>query len=136
MMACERLLEESAVVTVMAWTPAGVPEFVGGLEGDDELQPENVIRPAASKSVNKLARARRRLSPRVRRGEKARRRRLAQATPCSGAESLPRRAVVGAVVVMVRVEVAAPLDGVTEDGAKVQPTPVGSVPQENFTVPV
>ena len=124
------------MVTVMVWAPAGVPGFVAWLDGDEELQPEKVNRLAASKSVNNITRAKRRLSPRVRRGVKARKRRLAHATPCNGVESLRRSAVVGAVVVIVSVEVAAPLDGVTEEGAKVQPTPVGNVPQENFTVPL
>ena len=38
------------MVTVMVWTPAGVPVFVEGLEGEDELQPENENRPTANKS--------------------------------------------------------------------------------------
>jgi len=51
--------------------------------------------------------------------------------------SLGNRAVVGAVVVIVRVVVAvAPLAGVTEAGAKVQTSPTGRVPQENVTVPL
>lgn len=136
LMACERLPEESAVVREMVWTPAGVPGFVTGLEGEEELQPENESRPAASKSVSRPARARRRLSPKTRRGDRVSKRRLAQAIPCSGPDRLRRRAVVGAVVVMVRVEVVALVDGVTEDGEKLQATPVGRVPQENLTVPV
>ena len=106
-----------------------------GLEGEEELQPENESRPAASKSVSRLARARRRLSLKVRRGDRVSKRRVAQAIPCSGRDRLRRTAVVGAVVVMVRVEVAGPVDGVTEDGAKLQATPAGRVPQENLTVP-
>ena len=106
------------------------------MDGDEELQPEKVNRPPASKRVNNITRAKRRLCARVRLGVNARKRRLAHATPCSGVESLRRRAVVGAVVVMVRVEVVTPLDGVKEAGAKVQPTPAGNVPQENFTVPL
>ena len=67
-MECERLPEESAVVTVMVWSPVGVPGFVTGLEGEDELQPENESKPAANKNVSRLARVRRRLSPNKRRG--------------------------------------------------------------------
>lgn len=137
MMACERLPEESAAVRVMVWAPAGVPGFVGVLfEGEEELQPENESRPAASRSVSRVARARRRLSPRSLRGDRVSRMKLAHAIPCSGSDRSRRRAVEGAVVVMVRTLVAAPLVGVTEAGAKVQLAPLGSVPQENFTVPL
>jgi hypothetical protein len=135
-MACERLPEESAAVTVMVWMPAGVPVFVGGLEGEEELQPENESKPTAKKAMRRLARVRRRLSPRSLRGDSVRKMRLAHAIPCSGIDNVWRRAVVGAVVVMVRVLVTTPLAGVTEAGAKVQLAPVGRVPQENLTVHV
>ena len=46
-------------------------------------------------------------------------------------------AVEGAVVATVSIVVAiAPLAGVTVDGANVQVAPLGSEPQENFTVPL
>jgi hypothetical protein len=88
------------------------------------------------KSVRKPARFSRRLNRLVRRGDRVRNIRLAKVMPWSGRVGSFSKAVVGAVVVMVRVEVAVPLDGVTEDGAKVQVAPAGRVPQENFTVPV
>ena len=57
---CEILLTESATMTVMDWTPLGVPGFVvAGFLGEEELQPESDSRPVTRKKVRSLARIRR-----------------------------------------------------------------------------
>ena len=133
------MVPESATVTLIACTPAGVPGMVTGAFGEVELQPGRESSPAANRNVSRLARIRRLLSPRMRRGEKARNTRPA-------AQAMPRRepeiplwseAVVVAVVVMVRVVVAGVvLAGVRVAGANAQEAPVGRVPQENLIVPL
>ena len=131
------VLPASATFTLMACTPAGVPGMVTGAFGEVELQPERESSPAANRNIRRLARIRRLLSPRMRRGEKARNTRpAAQAMPCREREiSLWSEAVVVAVVVIVRVLVAGVLlAGVNEAGANAQETPLGRVPQENFMV--
>jgi hypothetical protein len=45
------VLPESATVTAMIWTPEGVPGVVAGGFGEEELQPESEMRPAASRNV-------------------------------------------------------------------------------------
>ena len=130
---------ESATVTLIACTPAGVPGMVTGAFGEVELQPERESSPAANRNVSRLARIRRLLSPRMRRGEKARNTRpAAQAMPCREPEiPLWSEAVVVAVVVMVRVVVAGVLlAGIMEVGANAQEAPLGRPPQENLRVPL
>src|ERR1700729_1944288 len=124
-MVCERFPEESAAVKIMVWAPTGVPGFVGAVfEGEEELHPENEMRLAPITAIKRLARSRRWLSPRMRRGERRSRVRPAHAIPGSGRENPFREALVAAVVATVRVVVAAPLDGVTVTGAKVQVIPL------------
>src|SRR5258708_4883525 len=106
------VVPESATVTLIACTPAGVLGMVTGAFGEVELQPERESSPAANRNVSRLARIRRLLSPRMGRGEKARNTRpAAQAMPCREPESplwsevVVVAVVVVAVVVMVRVVV-------------------------------
>src|SRR5258706_8838621 len=80
------VLPESATVTVMVCTPAGVPGMVTGDFGEEELQPESAMRPAASRNASRPVGISRRLSPRMRRGERARKTRPAQAMSCSPPE--------------------------------------------------
>lgn len=132
------MVPESATVTLIACTPAGVPGMVTGAFGE-ELQPERESSPAANRNVSRLARIRRLLSPRMRRGEKARNTRpAAQAMPCREPQiPLWSEAVVVAVVMMVRVVVAGVLlTGVMEAGANAQEAPLGRPPQENLRVPL
>ena len=132
------MVPESATVTLIACTPAGVPGMVTGAFGEVELQPERESSPAANMNVSRLARIRRLLSPSMRRGEKARNTRPAQAMPCREPEILLwSEAVVVAVVVMVRVVVAGVLlAGIREVGANAQEVPLGRPPQENLRVPL
>ena len=132
------MLPESAPVMVMIWTPEGVPVMVVGGFGEEELQPDSEIRPAVSRNVSRLTRVRRWLSLRMRRGERIRNTRPAQAMPCREPEISSRsEALVVAVVVIVRVVVEdAPPAGVREAGTKVQEVPLGRVPQENLMVPL
>src|SRR5258705_184622 len=71
------VVPESATVTLIVCTPAGVPGMVTGAFGEVELQPERESSPAANRNVSRLARIRRLLSPRMRRGEQARNTRAA-----------------------------------------------------------
>ena len=131
---CEGPPATSFTDTVIVCVPLGVPGFV--IAGDEELQPEIAIKPLISNTSNTPERINCRLLRHSRLGENARQIMLAHAIPCSG-PAIPRNiADVGAVVATVSVDVAAiPLAGVTEAGVNVHVTPLGSVPQENLTVP-
>jgi len=134
---CERLLTESATVTVMFWTPFGVPGFVVvGLLGEEELQLTSGSRPAARNKVRRLARTKRYLNLRNRRGEKGRRIRLTNAIARNGSSVRNRARGSGVVVRVSLVVAAAPLAKVTVAGEKVQDDSAGRFPQENVTVPL
>ena len=112
-------------------------------DGDgEELQPESWMKPMVSSSASNEACIRRLFSRKVRRGERARQMRAAQAVPATGMENGCRWAVVVAVVVTVRVVNTAVDNTEVDDGIaswvepKIQVTPVGRVPHESLTVPV
>ena len=55
---CEVVPAESARTTEMDCDPVGVPGSLGGEGGDDELQPERLMKMAARMPVRRLERSR------------------------------------------------------------------------------
>ena len=119
-------------------TPAGVPGFVVPEpfeEPPPPPQPESKTDPQTISNASIAHPASLRLAFPFLRGERAKKKTLAQAIPPTAPAILLAMVVEGAVVAMVSVVVAAPLADITDAGANEQVTPAGSVPQENFTVP-
>jgi hypothetical protein len=119
----------------MVCAPGGVPGVVWWL-GDEELHPESETRALTTVNSNKEW-VRSLFIRRIRFGENARKMAPAQAMADRPLSRVRCSATPGAVVETVRLTVAvAPFAGVSEAGANVQATPVGSVPQEKCRVPL
>jgi hypothetical protein len=131
---------ESAAVTVIVSVPAGVPGVLlapdalpAAGETLDPPQPDREIQLHITTMGTKYIHRRYRFDPRT--GSKSRNATLTHATGVSFLTAARCVAAEGAVVVIVSlVLAAAPLPGLTEEGANVQVAKLGRVPQEKLTM--